>query len=279
MPDTFQSLTITHQQAVAYITINHGEINLLDATLVIELISAVDQLSQDDDTRVIVFQSANPEYFASHADFQLLQQLREQPAMPGEEIPMYSKFLEKIRTMPKVSIAKVEGRARGGGAELVLAMDMSFAAIGRASLSQMEIIMGIGPGGGGALYLARKVGRQRSMEICLGGGDFPAELAAAYGYINRALPDEEIGDFVDELAQRIATYDPLSIARNKAMVNILESTLEENFAENNRLMNGLVASDNFDRRVENFLAQGGNTASGERDDWKEWAAKLGETVS
>ncbi len=176
--------------------------------------------------------------------------------------------------MPKATIAKIQGRARGGGAEFAMAMDMSFGAANSALLSQMEIIMGILPGGGAAQYLARKVGRSRAMEICLGGEDFKAIDAEKYGYINRAIPDDEIDFFVDDLAYRIASYPIEAIAHNKATVNLFESGREQEFITSNKWFSKLVKSSEFDNRVDKFFSQGGQTRNGELSNWKEWAEKL-----
>ncbi|HMI94212.1 MAG TPA: enoyl-CoA hydratase/isomerase family protein, partial [Polyangiales bacterium] len=142
----FETFSVQIDQGVAGVCFDHGPINLLDEKLVPELWRFADMLEVDDRIRVVVFSSANPDYFLSHADFRVLQRMRDAGAYDGTDMPYYSALLERFRTMPKVSIAQVEGRAHGGGAELVLAMDMSFAAIGRASLSQMEVVIGILPG-------------------------------------------------------------------------------------------------------------------------------------
>ncbi|RED48655.1 enoyl-CoA hydratase/isomerase family protein [Aestuariispira insulae] len=274
MYSDFETLAVRKSDGVAWITFDNGELNLLDMSLVGEMVRLADLLEADDEVRVMVFQSANPDYFLSHAHFPLLQDFRDQGAYDSEEMPLYSGLLEKFRRMPKASIAKIEGRARGGGAEFAMAMDMCFAAEGKGMLSQMEIIIGILPGGGAAAYLARKLGRARAMEICLGGGDFEAALAAEYGYINRALPADELDGFVEELATRIASYAPEAIARNKAAVNLMEDDRQADFIANNRLFRDLVKGQDFDRRVELFLAQGGETRAGELADWKNWAERL-----
>jgi enoyl-CoA hydratase/carnithine racemase len=270
----FTSFSVAVAHGVARVCFQHGPINLLDETLVPELWRLADLLEVDDRVRVVVFTSANPDYFLSHADFRLLQRLRAAGAYDGTEMPFYSALLERFRTMPKASIAQVEGRAHGGGAEFVLAMDMSFAAIGRASLSQMEVVMGILPGGGAAQYLARKIGRSRAMEICLGGGDFSAEEAERYGYVNRALPSDEIAAFVDELALRIASYPARSIALNKAAVNQFEHGRSAELIASNAWFAELVKAPEFDARVATFLAAGGQTRTGELRDWRDWAAQL-----
>jgi enoyl-CoA hydratase/carnithine racemase len=233
-------------------------------------------LESDDDVRVAVFASAIPAYFLSHADLPLLQLARDRGFYDGDQLPQYSALLERYRTLPIATIAQVEGRARGGGAELMLAMDMSFGAIGSAFLSQMEIALGILPGGGGAQYLARKIGRSRAMEICLGGGDLSALDAERYGYINRALPAGEIAGFVDELAHRIASYSRRSIALNKAAVNVLEHGRTAELAASAGWFGELIKSPEFDRRVAAFLAAGGQTRDGELADFASWAERLGE---
>lgn len=276
MYDDFKSLTVQRAAGVATVTLDHGEINILDLASVMELVNLVELLESDDQIRVAVFESANPDYFLSHAHFPLLQEFRDQGAYDSDEMPLYSALLERIRKSPKVFIAKLAGRARGGGAELAMAMDMCFGAIGKAWLSQMEIIIGILPGGGAASYLARKVGRARAMEICLGGGDFSAEEAASYGYINRALPADELDDFVTELARRIASYSPQAIALNKQAVNLWEDERSDDFIANNRLFRDLVKSADFDRRVETFLSRGGETAMGEMANWNRWADLLAD---
>lgn len=262
-------------RGVAFVTFDHGPLNVLDLPLAMELARLAEQLEHDEDVRVALFQSANPEFFLSHADLRLLQQVRDSGGYDRDEMPFYCGLLERFRNMPVACIARVEGRARGGGAEFVLAMDMSFGAVGRAFLSQMEIVLGILPGGGGAQFLARKIGRSRAMEICLGGGDFSALEAERYGYINRALPDGELGPYVDELAYRIASYSRRSIQLNKQAVNMVEAGRSPELITANTWFAELVKAPEFDRRVERFLDAGGQTPRGEFANFAEWAEKLG----
>src|SRR6201985_640801 len=121
--------------------------------------------------------------------------------------------------MPKVTIAKVEGRARGGGSEIALAMDMCFAEIGKAVFAHPEVAIGLVPGGGATQRLPRLIGRGRALEVLLGCNDFPAELAERYGYINRALPADELTPFVEKLAHRIASFPAHAIAPAKTAVD------------------------------------------------------------
>ena len=121
--------------------------------------------------------------------------------------------------MPKATIAVIEGIARGGGSELAMAFDMRFAALGKARLAQPEVAIGIIPGGGGTQRLPRLVGRARALEVVLGCDDIDAATAEAWGYVNRALPADELRPFVDKLAARIASFPLEVIAAAKRAVD------------------------------------------------------------
>jgi enoyl-CoA hydratase/carnithine racemase len=168
-------------------------------------------------------------------------------------------MVDRFRTMPKPTIAKIEGICRGGGSELVLSMDMRFAALGRAVLGQPEVAVGIIPGGSGTQRLPRLVGRGRALEIALGADDFPADLAERYGYVNRALPPEALGPFVDRLARRIASFPPAAVARAKAAVLAAEVGVREGLIAEARAFEECLTLPEARRRMEAFLAIGGQT--------------------
>ena len=158
--------------------------------------------------------------------------------------------------MPKATIAKIEGRCRGGGSELALACDMRFAAIGKAILSQPEVGLGIIPGGGGSTRLPRLVGRARGLEIILGCADFDAELAERYGYINRALPASEIGAFVDNLANQIASFPAETIAIAKEVVTNNDSGIEDALASERESFLRSAHTDSAKQRMAAALSLG-----------------------
>jgi enoyl-CoA hydratase/carnithine racemase len=132
----------------------------------------------------------------------------------------------RITHLPVVSIALIRGRATGNGSELALACDMSFASLESAILSQWEVGVGLVAGGGPMARLPRLIGRARALEVLLGSDDIRADRAAEIGYINRALPDDELDGFVEALAKRIASFDKWSIATTKRLVN--EASLPPN---------------------------------------------------
>jgi enoyl-CoA hydratase/carnithine racemase len=255
----FESLHVRVERRVAWVRIDHPPINLFDKALMLEFHYAGKALAQDDAVSVVVVESANPDFFIAHADLTLIKE----PV--NEELSFFQAMVDRFRTMPKVTIAQIEGRARGGGSELALAMDMRFAARGRAVLSQPEIFLGLIPGGGGTQRLARMVGRGRAMEIVLGGEDFDADPAERYGWVNRALPADEIGPFVKRLAERIATFPPDILALAKQAVNAGEWDLHQGLVRENRLFNEAVTSSAYAVRKARFLASGGQTAQVERD--------------
>jgi enoyl-CoA hydratase/carnithine racemase len=269
-----EALTVRTENGVAWITIGNPPLNLLDRRLAMELDAVTRQAEQDDNVRVLVFESIVPDYFLSHADFTLLQQARDAGMYADtSNLSFYQQILERLRTMPKVSIGMVEGRARGGGAEFALALDMVFASP-EARFSQMEILLGINPGGGGAQYLARKAGRSRALELCLGGADVGGDLAVAYGYANRVMPSAELRPFVENLALRIASFAPDAIAANKANILAAETDPVPGMIDAFQKFVKLLGAPEYDRRTAAFLAAGGQTAKGESEDLARMAGRL-----
>jgi enoyl-CoA hydratase/carnithine racemase len=213
--------------------------------------------------RVVVLQSALADFFIAHSGLGRVG-AASTTVSNTRGFRLTQTIGERFRNMPKVTIAKVEGRARGGGSEIALAMDMCFAAAGRAIFGHPEVAIGLVPGGGGTQRLPRLFGRARALEVLLGCDDFPAELAERYGYINRALPADELTAFVERLARRIASFPTHAIAHAKAAVDrgafgsLAEGLLVE--AHESDLS---VASEVTRSRVTEVLRRGAETYEGE----------------
>jgi enoyl-CoA hydratase/carnithine racemase len=254
----FRALRVRVHDGVAHVVIDHPPINLFDLVLITEMDRVGRALEADPAVRVVVVSSADPEFFIAHADVKLILGL---PAA-GEaatEPSFFQAMVDRFRTMPKATIAQIEGVCRGGGSELALSMDMRFAALGRAVLAQPEVAVGIIPGGSGTQRLPRLVGRSRALEIALGADDFPADVAERYGYVNRALPPAELAPFVDRLARRIASFPAEAIARAKASVLAADAGVREGLVAEARHFEACVALPEARRRMEAFLAMGGQT--------------------
>ena len=187
------------------------------------------KFERDSSVKVVVFQSAHPEIWVCHYDTNLLKDMSTE-AVSRNEVKLLDlqSVPERISKLPQATIAKLEGFARGGGHEFALACDMRFAARGKFKFMQMEVGMGILPCGGGASRMARQVGLGRALEIILSARDFDADEAEAYGTINKALDPEEINEYVDTLAKRIAKFPAESInACKQAVYESIDKPIDE----------------------------------------------------
>ena len=261
---SYTTLGVGIEAGVATVTIDHGEMNLMDMAMLADLDRLGQRLESDPAVKVVVLQSANPEFFIAHADINVIGQLPATPPPREEALGWVHATLDRFRTMPKATIAKIQGRCRGGGSELVLACDMRFAEIGRGVLCQPEVGVGIIPGAGGSVRLPRLVGRGRALEVILGCGDFPAELAERYGYVNRAVAAGEIDFFVQDLARRIAGFPAETIALAKRAVSFDETGLENELAREERVFLESVHTAAARRRMAAALAAGMQTPAIEK---------------
>ena len=169
-------------------------------------------LEADPSLKVVVFQSANPDFFVAHLD---VAKAAERPEVLG----LWREFVLRLSSTPVVSIAKIRGRTRGIGNEFVLACDMRFASRQNALFGNPEVGVGLVPGGGAMEWLPRLVGRSRALEIVLSGDDFDADIAERYGWVNRTLDDASLDSFVNTLAARLASFDRETLAAAKVQVN------------------------------------------------------------
>ena len=192
--------------------------NIMDATIFEGLQGLLARMDSSPSLRVVVFESANPEFYLAH--FDLTGKLGNiMTAVGPSGLPILIDTFVRLTTSPVVSLAKIRGCVRGACSEFVLACDMRFASRENTLLGQPEVGVGVHPGGGGTERLPHLVGRGRALEIVLGANDFDGNTAERYGYVNRALPDAELDGFVDALARRIASFDRRAIAAAKNLVN------------------------------------------------------------
>jgi enoyl-CoA hydratase/carnithine racemase len=194
------------------ITFSNPPINIFAPTTIVELGALMTDLEADPSVKVVVFQSANADFFIAHLD------VAKAAAQPGV-LDLWRDFVLRLSSTPVVSIAKIRGRTRGIGNEFVLACDMRFASRQNALFGNPEVGVGLIPGGGALEWLPRLVGRSRALEIVLSADDFDADVAERYGWVNRALNDDELDSFVDTLVQRLASFDREVLAAAKAQIN------------------------------------------------------------
>jgi enoyl-CoA hydratase/carnithine racemase len=201
------------------VTFDNPPLNVMGPQFVREMREVVTALEADKEVKVVVFDSAVEGFFLNHSDFNAdMKDLTSMPQGPTG-LEAWPDILVRITRMPVVSIALIRGRATGNGSEIALASDMSFASREKTRLSQWEVGVGLVAGGGPMARLPRLMGRQRALEVLLSSNDIGGDLAEAYGYVNRSLPDSELDGFVDALATRIASFDKWAIANTKRLVN------------------------------------------------------------
>jgi enoyl-CoA hydratase/carnithine racemase len=212
MPDASQFNTDRTCPGRWTITFSNPPINMFGPTTIVELGALMADLAADPSVKVVVFQSANPDFFIAHLD---VSKAAERPGVLG----LWRDFVLRLSSTPVVSIAKIRGRTRGIGNEFVLACDMRFASRQSALFGNPEIGVGLVPGGGALEWLPRLVGRSRALEILLSGDDFDADIADRYGWVNRTLDDDDLDSFVDTLVRRLVSFDRETLAAVKAQVN------------------------------------------------------------
>jgi len=260
--DRYEALRVDVDGGVAFVTIDHPPINLLDATMIGDLARLPDDLLARS-VHVAVFRSANPEFFVAHADLELIRQLPRDVTERTDQLSPFHRLVERWRTLPLVTIVQLEGRARGGGSEFALSLDLRFAARGRAVLGQPEVALGLIPGGGGTQRLARFMGRGRALEVVLGCSDFDADTAERYGWVNRSLPPDELAPFVEKLARRIASFPPDAVRRAKIAVDSATGSIKAGLLEEAYQFDQTLTDPELDARFEAVMAAGAQTRDGE----------------
>jgi enoyl-CoA hydratase/carnithine racemase len=262
MPLDFETLSVHSEGAVLFADISAPPMNLLGTELVRDLVSLIQWAEADATIQVLVFGSADRDYFISHVDVTRINEYREQAAkLTGEpSIAMLFRYLSASRL---VTIAQIEGRVRGAGSEFVLACDMRFAAQESAIFSQPEQGFGLVPGAGGIQHLTRLMGRARALEVLLSADDYDADLAERYGWINRALPAAALGEFVRSLAHRIAGVPAGGRAVLKDRINAIALAAADEFRRDSDLFVERVRDLETQRRIRIAMARGFQTHDGE----------------
>ena len=261
--DDFTALKVRIDQQIAWVTLDHPPINLLDLQLILELDQLGRALTDDTEVRVVVLDSADPEFFSAHADVTLIKALPTDDTSLHTELELFHAMVDRFRTMPKATIAIIEGICRGGASELALSCDMRFAALDRAVFAQPEVSLGIIPGGSGTQRLPVLIGRSRALEVVLGCADIDAATAEQWGYVNRALPDGELRPFVEALATRIASYPTRPSPERKQPSTRRCPTPSAGSSFEAQQFRASLSDPETHPRLEAFMERGGQTRAAE----------------
>ena len=257
----YPHLTVTVRDGVATVLIDNPPINLMTSGLFRSLAKVSVDLSKDDEVRVVVLRSANPEFFIAHFDVTaILEFPTNGEAVEEPELGGFDRMCEAYRTMGKVTIVELRGRVGGGGAELSSACDMRFGDLETFQWNQMEVPLGILPGGGGTQRIPRLVGIGRAMEVVLGADDVDAETAERWGFLNRAMSGDSLSAYVDALATRIASFPPAAVREAKRAVNAsVERSLDEGLKYESYLFQVLLRDVDAQPSMRQYLDAGGQT--------------------
>jgi enoyl-CoA hydratase/carnithine racemase len=261
-PVRYETLTVQHEGAVLFVGINNPPMNLLGPELVRDLVSLIQRAEADDAVQVLVFKSDDPDYFIPHVDLTRIAEYRAEAAkLVGE--PSIALLFHHLSLSRLVTIAQIEGRVRGAGSEFVLACDLRFAARESAIFGQFEPAFGLLPGGGATQHLVRLMGRGRALEVLLSANDYDADLAERYGWINRALPADELDTFVLALAHRIASFPRAGQVAVKDRVNAIALAPAADFRRDSDLFGEGVREAAAQTRIRAAMERGLQTRDAE----------------
>lgn len=260
----YEFLKINITGRLAEVTISNPPINIITPALYMELAALTEELKADPALTVVVFKSADPDFFLAHFDVSaILEFPTGGEAERDPELSAYHGMCERVRTMDKITIAQIEGRVGGGGSEFASSMDMRFGVIDKTIINQMEVPLGILPGGSGTQRLPRLVGRGRAMEIILGGDDLDAATAERWGYLNRIYAADEIDAKIGALARRIASFPVEAVRLAKEAINGADMPLHDGLANEAYLFQRLLRTEGAQRNMARFMEIGGQTREGE----------------
>lgn len=273
----FETIGTRVASGVLFATFDNPPINLIGPALVRDLIDLLDTLEHDADISVIVFASADEEFFLPHVDIAHVADYTVETArIGGSASGSLGGLLRRLSEARQVTIAKIEGFARGAGSEFALACDMRFASRERAVFGQIEAGLGAVPGAGAIQHLTRLLGRGRAMEVILSSGDYDADLAERYGWVNRAMPQSELGPFVDALASRIAKFPVAGLVANKRRINDLSLAPLADVRSDAALFQETIKQPRAQARTKELVA-GGMQTRGDLE--RRFASALGDLIS
>src|SRR6202045_2598225 len=258
------------------VVFDYPPFNIVDASMFEALQDLLARMNASPSLRVVVFESANPEFYLAH--FDLTGKIGNiMTAVGASGLPILMDTFVRLTKSPVVSIAKIRGCARGVSSEFVLACDMRFASRENTKLGHPELGVGLHPGGGGTERLPHLVGRGRALEIVLSANDFDGDTAERYGYVNRALPDVELDGFVDALARRIASFDRRALAAAKNLVNQVSLPPTDRLLDAFTSFGAALAWPEAGHRIQAVLERGLQRDADFEKSWPEILGNLVET--
>jgi enoyl-CoA hydratase/carnithine racemase len=266
---SYGPLRVQREAAVATVTIDNPPTNLVDGPFIVGLGSLLDRLDDLDaanrasgPVNVLVFLSADPDFFLMHGDVAKLADLPSGEYVAQSEPNRVASLFQRVSDAAFVSIGLIDGAARGGGCEFLSALDLRYGTE-RTVIGQPEVPLGILPGAGGTTRLPLLIGRPRALEVILTGRDVSGPEALDTGWLTGLQPSASIHSHVMGIAQRIGVMPPAAVAAVKRVTALaLHDPSQAMVAETNAL-GERMASGAHRQPMRQFLASGGQTRVGE----------------
>jgi enoyl-CoA hydratase/carnithine racemase len=255
-------LLLDVEPGLVVVTIDHPPTNLVDAAFVSGLVGLLDAVERDGSVRVVVFRSADPDFFLMHGDVESLLRIPRSRHTPPDAPNVAAATFQRLSSASFVSIGAVDGAARGGGCEFLTALDLRYGTA-RTVIGQPEVPMGILPGAGGTVRLPRLLGRARALEVILTGSDYTAHDALALGWLNALVSSHDLDAHVLGIARRIATMPPGSVAAVKRVVDRSLGDLHDALVAESDALGQLTSAGAHHDPMRRFLDAGGQTREGE----------------
>lgn len=247
-------LTITKNDGIARVIMDNPPVNILTIDLINEINEFILSLKDDRDIKVVVFRSAHEKFFLAHLDLNIIN------GTPGGQAASieFSHMIANIKAMKQLSVAVVEGVARGGGNEFVMACDLAYATEDSA-FAQPELYINIPTGGEGVVQFARRLGRGKALQALLTGADFTPEQAESLGIITQFVPKVDLEDFLEGILGILSSWEIRDILMYKEIVSA--SIKDEKAGAELELRYFLErAKENKTQKIiETFLKNGGQT--------------------
>ena len=259
VPQNFNHLNVYRDGKVLYVEIDNPPINLITVPLLFDFINLTKWVEDDEDSTVLVLKSVVDGFFIAHFDVGALLTMDLNESRPADSLTTFDELCLRFQTMNKITICVVEGRIGGGGSEIAMSCDLRFAASGTAVMNQMEVPIGIIPGGGGTQRLPALIGYPRALELIVGGLDLDAETGERWGYFNRSLPKEELDLFITRFLDRVASFNPESVRSAKEALQLSIPNLVRGLVKENTLFNERNNSESGRELMKRFLDLGGQS--------------------
>lgn len=260
----YELIRLERKGRVATATIDAPPLNIITLQLYAEFVALSKEIEADDGISVFILKSANPDFFMAHFDVgAILEFPTDTTPRRDPNLNDFHAIGQRFRTMPKLTIAQIEGRAGGGGSEIAMNFDLRYGVKGKTKINQMEVPIGILPGGSGTQMLPRLIGRGRALEVIMSGEDLDAETAERWGYLDRIFEAHEIGPYVERLAARVASFPHEAVAGAKLSINASDLPIGDGLVEEAYQFQVLLRNESAQRAMKRFLQIGGQTREGE----------------